>query len=294
MLRHYGYFVPSGRREYRIPCPIHKGHDSNFSVSERAGLWNCFSVCGRGGSVIDLVAELEKISVVDAAEKLSREFHLGRVTNSIVAAHQFNDQVERYKKMKADNKVELPSHRILETGYRSLTRETIEHWSLARTDTGVMIPLVSNGGKPCSYSIRRDDGKPKYENAPGASKCWPFGLWQNMQDIIDAGFAYVVEGQMDAITMWQYGYRNVVAIMGSQISEQQALLLLGVIPTLILVMDGDEPGRKAAKEIKSKWGSVFTIGQIAMPDGIDPDEYLLKGGKLDVMGTVRTGSNDIQ
>lgn len=279
VLSRYGIHHPH-RDSYSIPCPIHHGRDLNFSVSERDGLWHCFSVCARGGSVIDLVAALEGVEVSEAVKKLSTDYHLTPEYESVAAARTFTNQVERYKKMKDNTTIDLPQHRPLEEGYRDLSRETIKHWQLFRTDTGVLIPSVGKDGRFASYAIRRDDGNPKYEIGRGMSKAWPFGLWQNQRDIVREGFAYIVEGQFDAIEMWQHGYRNVVAIQGSQLTEQQAMLLLVLTATLMLVMDGDVAGRKAANEITTKWGSVFKIGKIDLPDGLDPDEYLLKGGKL--------------
>lgn len=280
VLRKYGIKAPA-RGSYRIPCPLHGGRDANFSVSERSGLWNCFSICNRGGSVIDLVAALEKIDIKEAARKIDNDFNISPSQVSVAVARDYSGQMERYKKMNNETiKVELPTHRQLEEGYRGLSRFTIKHWQLGRTDTGVLIPSVGNGGLTYSYAIRRDDGNPKYEIGKGMSKAWPYGLWQNQNDIVHEGFVYIVEGQFDAITMWEHGYRNVVAIQGSQISEQQAMLLLMLTSTLMLVMDGDVAGRKATEEITKKWGTVFKVGKIELPEGIDPDEYLLKGGKL--------------
>lgn len=279
VLRHYGYPYYD-RASYRIPCPIHKGRDANFSISERDGLWNCFSVCGRGGSVIDLVAELEGITIAEAAKKLVEDFQVAPIQTSAAVARATVSKIERYKQLQQQSpEIQLPECTTLETGYRGLSRETIEHWGLARTATGVLIPLLSTRGKLCSYAVRRNDGKPKYENAAGVSKCLPFGLWENSQAIINAGFAYVVEGQFDAIGLWNKGYKNVVALMGSSMTEQQAMLLLNVTSTLMLVMDGDEAGRLAATKIKKTWSTAFDIGIFNLPEGVDPDEFT---GKLEV------------
>lgn len=280
VLSHYGIRHPN-RAVYRIPCPIHMGRDANFSVSDINGLWNCFSVCGRGGSVIDLVAALERIEPKEAAQKIVNDFRLTPLQASAALARSTSSLVERYKKMKEQTEVELPPTTNLEEGYRGLTKETINYWGLKRTESGVLIPLVNNRGKFCSYSIRRDgEAKPKYIIGPGTSKCMPFGLYQNMQDIISKGFTYVVEAQLDAIVMWQAGYRNVIALQGSHLGETQAMLILSVVGSLVLVMDGDEAGRKAASDIIKRWADVFKIERIDLPDGVDPDEYILKGGRL--------------
>lgn len=272
VLRHYGYPVRD-RASYRIGCPIHGGKDANFSVSERNGLWNCFSVCGRGGSVIDLVAELEKITVAEAAKKIVEEFKVSPIQTSAAIARATVSKIERYKELQQQSpEIKLPECTTLETGYRGLSRATIEHWGLARTSTGVLIPLLSSKGKLCSYAVRRDDGKPKYENAAGVSKCLPMGLFENKEYIIKEGFSYVTEGQFDAIALWDRDFKNTVALMGSSMTEQQAMLLLSLTSNLILIMDGDEVGKVAASKIKKAWSKAFDIGIVEIPDGKDPDQ----------------------
>lgn len=260
---------------YRIPCPIHKGRDANFSVSEREGLWNCFSVCGRGGSVIDLVAALENISIPEAVKKLREDYKLTPMEVGARVAREYKSKNERYMELHSERAIGTisPETRPLEAGYRGLNERTILHWGLARTKEGVFIPLVNTRGTLCGYAIRRNDGNPKYDNAAGISKCMPYGLYTNKTDIIREGFAFVVEGQMDCISLWQKGYKNCIALQGSSMTEQQAMLILAVTSNLTLVMDGDEPGRQAAAKIKKGWSSVFDIRVFTLPEGVDPDEY---------------------
>lgn len=279
VLTRYGIPHPD-RISYRIPCPIHRGRDANFSVSERDGLWNCFSVCGRGGSVIDLVAALDDIDPKEAVRKLAKDFNITEAALELIAARDFQSKHERFasvrKSMDSDRMALVESYprtTQLEEGYRGFYAGTIKHWGLQRTESGVFIPLLNTKGDLCGYSIRRDDGHPKYDNVKGISKCMPFGLYQNKADIIREGFAWVVEGQMDAIALWQKGYRNVIALMGSSMTEQQAMLILAVTSSLTLCMDGDSAGRLAAAKIKKQWSKVFDIDIFYLPDGVDPDEY---------------------
>lgn len=279
VLTKYGIYHPD-RESYRIPCPIHHGRDANFSVTERDGLWNCFSVCGRGGSVIDLVAALDKLDIKEAAEKLTTTFNVTPAQASVAVARAMKSQVDQWKKLSSNANIDEPETTPLEDGYRGFHAKTINHWGLARVEDGVLIPLRNSQGKLCSYSVRRNDGKPKYDNAPGTSKCLPFGLWETKDEIIKQGFSYVVEGQMDAIALWQKGYKNVVALMGSSLGEQQAMLLLNLTTRLVVVMDGDEVGRKAAQEMYKKWSKIFDITIYNIPDGLDPDEFVNSGGIL--------------
>ena len=157
VLTHYGIWHPD-RIEYRIPCPIHRGRDANFSVSERDGLWNCFSVCGRGGSVIDLVSALDGIEPKEAVRKLAQDFKIAPVALEVIAARDYRAKAERFAEFKKIETVEeTPRTTPLEEGYRGLNHKTIEHWGLAQSADGIYIPLFDARGKTCGYSIRRFD-----------------------------------------------------------------------------------------------------------------------------------------
>lgn len=71
VLRHYGYPVS---RYGRIPCPLHNGHDRNFSFKQ--GHFKCF-VCGKSGSVIDFVMHLYGITFSQAVMRINADFGLG-------------------------------------------------------------------------------------------------------------------------------------------------------------------------------------------------------------------------
>ncbi len=298
VLRKYGYHVPH-RESYRIPCMIHGGTGFNLSVTERENLFHCFT-CNASGSVIDLVATLDKISIKEAAYKLSTDYNLTPAQTSAAIARATTSKVERWKELqKYPSEVQLPDTAELEEGYRGFSRKTINHWGLKRVPirvikvmgfapgedpldqygsisntvpSGVLIPLHNIHGGVCSYSVRKDMGEPKYWNASGFSKSSLFGSYKNAQNIIDAGYAIIVEGQMDCIGLYERDIKNCVALMGSSMTETQAHQLLALTSNVMLMMDGDEVGRKAAKEIKKKWSSVFDIGVIEIPMGKDPDE----------------------
>ena len=57
---------PKGRDDFRGPCPLHLGHDDNFSVKPSTGEWYCHSQCCRGGHIVQLEAELCGKSIRDA------------------------------------------------------------------------------------------------------------------------------------------------------------------------------------------------------------------------------------
>lgn len=92
VLERYGVPLRESGRQLAGCCPIHGGSNPRaFVVSPEKNAWRCFGNCNRGGSVIDLVAELERVSTAEAARLLIDWFDLdiGRQTfagrSSIVA-----------------------------------------------------------------------------------------------------------------------------------------------------------------------------------------------------------------
>jgi hypothetical protein len=59
-------------REWRGPCPVHKGTGDNFSVNAETGMWYCHSQCGRGGSMFDLEMALTNTDFPPAANEVRR------------------------------------------------------------------------------------------------------------------------------------------------------------------------------------------------------------------------------
>lgn len=77
VLDRYGVTLKKSGRQLAGCCPIHGGSNPRaFVVSHSKNAWRCFGDCDRGGSVIDLVAELERVSPVEAARLLVDWFAL--------------------------------------------------------------------------------------------------------------------------------------------------------------------------------------------------------------------------
>lgn len=61
-------------RQLRGCCPIHRGSNRNFSVNLGTHEWRCFGDCDRGGSTLELVAEMERVDVRQAAQLIAAWF----------------------------------------------------------------------------------------------------------------------------------------------------------------------------------------------------------------------------
>ena len=101
-----------------------------------------------------------------------------------------------------------------------------------------------------------------------------FGLWQARQDIARKGFAYLVEGQFDVMTLARYGVQNVVGGSGTAFTPEQVRLLQGFTSEVVMIYDTDTAGQSAAvKNCEILLQAGFSVKCVLLPKGKDPDEF---------------------
>jgi len=148
----------------------------------------------------------------------------------------------------------------------------------------VIIPIADIRGQVVGFGGRvLDDSKPKYLNTPETilfnKRRLLFGLDRAHRAIQDADYAIIVEGYMDAISVFDAGVHNVVASLGTAFTAEHAKLLLRYTSNLVFCYDSDEAGQKAtmrALTIVRNTGANVRV--IVVPDGKDPDEFIRKHG----------------
>jgi DNA primase len=114
----------------------------------------------------------------------------------------------------------------------------------------VMVPIRDQQGKVIGFGGRvLDDGQPKYMNSPQTplfdKSSVLFGIDQARQGIRIAGEAVIVEGYMDVLMAHQNGINNVVAQMGTALTEAQLKLLKRYTQRFVLALDSDVAGDQA-------------------------------------------------
>ena len=94
---------------------------------------------------------------------------------------------------------------------------------------------------------------------------------------------YMVEGYMDVINLHKFGIENVVANLGTAVTERQIDLIWRFFKNLIICLDGDVSGRKAALRVAEKLFPLmkpdFNIYFLTLPENLDPDAYINQKGK---------------
>jgi DNA primase len=147
----------------------------------------------------------------------------------------------------------------------------------------LMFPLADERGRVLGFGARGlGDEKPKYLNSPETLLYHKsealFGIDKAKAAAGKEDRIYVVEGYTDVLALAQAGVTNVVASMGTALTEQQLKRLVRVTRNLYLCFDADDAGLGAmsrALSLANRLG--LTMHVVRVPDGLDPADYILAG-----------------
>jgi len=167
----------------------------------------------------------------------------------------------------------------------------------------LMFPIRDVRGQVIGFAGRvLDDSVPKYLNSPQTSLFDKgsvlYGIDLARRSIRETGRVIIVEGYMGVIVLQQCGVPNVVACMGTALTERQLRILKPMTEVLILALDADTAGRLATERgvsmaqelLKQRVVPVLTarglvryeehldaeIRILVLPEGLDPDELVLR------------------
>ena len=260
------------------PCPLHGGdNQSAFRVDLRRGLWRCFTACG-GGDQVDLIRKIERCSYREAAR------HLQRLAAAMPKAPQAISP-------------SIPSHERAFTPFaRSLALNPRCHFlqnikailpaTAARFEAGtpcsstflknmVAVRLHDMDGSPLGYCGRRLD----------PNEASRFGKWRFPRNFPKTQILYnahrascfrkrgivLVECPWAVMRITQAGFPNAVALLGTALSQFQ-IDWLSTASFILLMLDGDPAGHRAALSITSILGLSVKVLKHQLPDNMEPED----------------------
>ncbi len=163
----------------------------------------------------------------------------------------------------------------------------------------ITFPIANEQGKTIAFTARaldsaEQDAKagPKYLNSPETMLYTKgqvlFNLDKAKAAIRDLGFALLVEGQMDCISVYTAGIQNVLATSGTAFTEAQVRLLARFTKRVILNFDPDTAGANAAeKSLALLSEEDFEVRVMTLEGGLDPDRYIREQGVAAYSAAVR-------
>jgi DNA primase len=148
----------------------------------------------------------------------------------------------------------------------------------------VIFPIAQENGKVVAFAGRAlGDDQPKYLNSPETplyiKSRLLYGLDRAGTAIRKQDFAILVEGYMDAISLFQAGIEHVVASCGTSLTEAQVRLLGRYTRQVVVNYDPDSAGVAAMeRSLSLLLGEGFEVRILELPDGLDPDSFIRKRG----------------
>lgn len=154
----------------------------------------------------------------------------------------------------------------------------------------VVFPIHDHAGQVRGFSCRAvlPDQVPKFLNSSDSfvfhKASILFGYFLAKSAIRQTDRVIVVEGNMDAVMMHQFGFTETVGTMGIALSESSLRLLHNMTKNVILAMDSDTAGVKAMTSINAAFMALGILPRyLSFEPAKDPDEFLRKEGRLALM-----------
>ncbi len=151
----------------------------------------------------------------------------------------------------------------------------------------IMFPIWDSLGVVIGFTSRavRDGQIPKYLNSTDSllfnKGNLLYGFHLAKSHIREKDAAIVVEGNMDQLALYQYGFKNAVAIQGTALGEQALQRLLGLTKNIYIALDNDGAGYKAAERMNQQLLDKGIIGLFVNYDPVkDADEFLKSEGGI--------------
>lgn len=303
ILDHYGLMEELKRKKDEMSglCPFHEETKGSFRASLTKNAFNCFG-CKAHGNILDFVSLKEGVDIRKAGLLIQEWFGIvpegqEKDAKRKKPAKQREPPSEPEKrsskgsqgKKKAVNppltfslKDLDPEHPYLSE--RGLNQNTIDEFGLGLCSRGmfkdwIVIPVHNEKGELVAYGGRwpgedPPEGEDKYKMPPGFLKSLVVFNLHRVKDLAKEKGLIVVEGFFGLFALYQLGFKNVVALMGSFMSPEQEDLIVEAVGKegkAMLIFDGDKAGRECTDQAVAGLGSRVFVKAIRLDDGLQPD-----------------------
>lgn len=278
--KYYGFEFAKdiGQKNIMAQCKLkshgHTDDTPSFAYRPENNDFICFG-CKARGSIIDFEANMQGLELPDdfkeavklICEKENIPYDFDKKPKyskeALLDMERRTKLAEQYKNNLFNNKIGEAFQYLVSRG---LKEQTIADFTLGLTPPNeykfglsgisnrISFPIRNNeGNKVLGFSFRiiNGDDKCKYINNPSdeifQKRNILYGWAHAFKSIKETKTVYIVEGQMDMISMYQIGIKNTVAMMTNAITDEQIELVSKYVRTVIFVLDQDKAGRSGFK-----------------------------------------------
>ena len=150
----------------------------------------------------------------------------------------------------------------------------------------LMFPIHNSIGEVVAFGgriLEENENVGKYVNTPGTELYTKgkelYGFFKTKYEISKIGYALICEGYFDFLRLYENGFQNAVASLGTSLTEDQIYLLARYTNKVYMLYDGDAAGIKSAQRAALLCLSKgLDASIIELPEKDDPDSFLLENG----------------
>jgi len=319
--------IKKSGKNYKALCPFHAEKTPSLFVSPQRGIYHCFG-CGKTGNVITFLIEYKGMTFPEAVRFLAERAGIeikGEEEKNVDILKVLEYASQLYQDTLLKKPQGKPGLAYFER--RGIKNETIIAFKLGYAPTSqryileiarkkgmkkellekaglvvegrdkfikrIMFPVFNTAGKVVGFGSRViDERQPKYMNSPDTDVYKKsntlYGLHQTKGDIRKEKLAILVEGNLDLLSLWQAGVKNVIASLGTSLTDGKESLLSRYAKNVVVFYDSDDAGLKATRRaidilLKNSLGVRVALS----PSGYDPDSLVREKG-IDYKNFLRT------
>lgn len=262
-------------------CPYHGERNPSCGIHAEKEVGGCFA-CGAKFNLVSLVAFVKDVSIMDAYEFLNSYFNkdfrraVSRHRNLYGESDEIKESVLSMSALAPFKSGEIVHPYLLKRGFSEedfvkfklgwdseLKRITIPFFDYSGNLLGFSSRAVLSEKDKGYNSIYGNESKYKiYNHFNAKDYFYPMNLFEPKDEII------LVEGLLDAIWLYRFGYTNTLSIISAQISKTQIeKLKMFKADKIILALDNDKAGEDGCKRIYKYLKNDFTFMRCRFPDG---------------------------
>jgi DNA primase len=259
-------------QELTIYCPFHQNRNTpSFYINRKTGLWQCFNPsCGERGNFKKLFRQI-------TGKAYGKELSVDPVALSMAIERGLRPSFKEEELSLDSVAIDYDSGSAVTVlrplVERGLSLATLQHFEIGYSEVKnrIVIPVRNQHFKVVGLIGRAIESsqEPRYLYNKGFKRA---DVLFNIQNAKPFSEVIVVEGSVDAMKVHESGYPNVVATLGSQVSEKQVKMLKSYFDKIIVFSDRDEAGFAMRDAIlRSCCGKDISVAEIPA-DHKDPAE----------------------
>lgn len=245
----------------RCPNPAHNDRSPSFGLNLSSGYYNCFGCGFKGKGLVSLFFKLNK-KVPVGMDLKGEEKNVLRTKKAVKVVVEVRDAWLSF--LTANGRL---AYDVLKD--RGVDKDVVKQFRVGYNPSKniMFFPCLNREGKLLGWSERSDDWENRW-------KVMPFGIEKEKllygEQFIELGkknVVYLVEGMVDCLKMWQWGFKA-VAVFGSELLEGQCKRIVDFAEQVIIIPDNDKGGLKLRFSAMTKLQGKVKLAGVNLPDGI--------------------------